>query len=351
MSRQLPSNPSLEQLKKQARELLQACQSGEAQARTRIKSVVPRLSGLSEADLAKAKLTLRDAQLVLARESGFASWAKLKSHLERLPSAATPEQIIQLAAERLDDAARVVRNLKWEPQKLGIVMIALGQEVCAEVMTHLSDGDIETVTRAVGELGDVDPTSQNEALVEFGQLMLSGDVRPQPPPETRHGDYIQGALMRAVGPKRATEIVNRQQVKVSGMAKGPKPKLSKEYLATKKELKRKLQGAPNGLLDLDELREILLTMTEIARVEGILALEEYATRGTGLEALLRYGLCLAVDHTDPEVVVDLLETRTSSLVHAYQSRCQMIVAGIAAIQAGTNPRILDHKLSALYAPD
>ena len=355
MSRQLPTNPSLEQLKKQARELLQACQSGDPQARGRLKSVVPRLYKLSEADLALAKLTLRDAQLVLAREYGFPSWVKLKGHLEELtstPTEMTREQILQLATERLDDAAQVIRSLRWDSQKLGIVMLTLGQEICGEVMKHLSDGDIEAVTRAVGELGDVDAELQDEVLIEFGRLLLSGDVRPpQPPPETRLGDYIQGALERAVGPRRATEIIDRQQVKVSGMAKGPKPKLSKEYLATKKELKRKLHDAPTGLLPLDELREILVTMTEIVRVEGVLALEEYATRGTGLESLLKYGLCLSVDCTDPEVVVDLLETQTSSLVHAYESRCQMIVAGIAAIQSGANPRILDHKLSAIHGSD
>src|ERR1700691_4424354 len=54
MSRQLPEKPSLEYLKKQAKELLGSMRQGK----------------------------LGDAQYTLANEYGFATWAKLKSHGE-----------------------------------------------------------------------------------------------------------------------------------------------------------------------------------------------------------------------------------------------------------------------------
>jgi hypothetical protein len=70
--RTLPPNPSLEQQKKQAKELLRALRAGAADARARFRRELPD----------KARFTLADAQLVIAREYGFASWALLKTHIE-----------------------------------------------------------------------------------------------------------------------------------------------------------------------------------------------------------------------------------------------------------------------------
>src|SRR5579872_2339944 len=56
MSRQLPEKPNLEFLKKQAKELLRTVGQGK----------------------------LADAQHALAKEYGFATWAKLKAHVESL---------------------------------------------------------------------------------------------------------------------------------------------------------------------------------------------------------------------------------------------------------------------------
>jgi hypothetical protein len=58
MSRRLPARPNLEHLRKQARELLEE---------------------LRRKDSA---LRLSDAQHALAREYGFASWPKLKAHVD-----------------------------------------------------------------------------------------------------------------------------------------------------------------------------------------------------------------------------------------------------------------------------
>jgi ankyrin repeat protein len=73
----LPARPSLEQLKKQAKELLRAYRLGDDAAVARFRANHPRLtSGKSPA--------LADAQLVLAREYGFLSWARLKHYIESL---------------------------------------------------------------------------------------------------------------------------------------------------------------------------------------------------------------------------------------------------------------------------
>ena len=70
----LPAHPNLDQLRRQAKELLRAATAGEPDAVRRIEAVSDRL-------------TLSAAQLALAREYGFASWARLKDEVE----ARTPE--------------------------------------------------------------------------------------------------------------------------------------------------------------------------------------------------------------------------------------------------------------------
>ena len=77
-SRSLPSHPNLEQQKKQARELLRAARAHEPTALQRLRACHPRLAGKSDRDLASIPLALHDAQLVLAREYGFPTWAALK---------------------------------------------------------------------------------------------------------------------------------------------------------------------------------------------------------------------------------------------------------------------------------
>jgi ankyrin repeat protein len=65
----LPAQPSLDHLRRQARTLLRAAQAGDTGAAERIGAVSQRL-------------TLAAAQLAVAREYGFASWARLKTEVE-----------------------------------------------------------------------------------------------------------------------------------------------------------------------------------------------------------------------------------------------------------------------------
>jgi ankyrin repeat protein len=85
MSRELPEKPNLEYLKKQAKELLRTTGQGK----------------------------LADAQHTLAKEYGFATWAKLKSHVEGL--GLTPAEALK-AAVCDSDARRVADLLKKHPE-------------------------------------------------------------------------------------------------------------------------------------------------------------------------------------------------------------------------------------------
>jgi uncharacterized protein len=66
----LPARPDLGQLRHQAKDLLRAAQRSDPEATARIRTVSERI-------------ILSSAQLALAREYGFASWARLKLEVER----------------------------------------------------------------------------------------------------------------------------------------------------------------------------------------------------------------------------------------------------------------------------
>ena len=81
MRRDLPARPSLDHLKKQAKDLLEARQRGDEEARTRIRAAVPSFAAMSDDELARAPFALHDAQSAIAREYGLKSWSELRDEV------------------------------------------------------------------------------------------------------------------------------------------------------------------------------------------------------------------------------------------------------------------------------
>ena len=88
--KQLPASPDLNQYKKQAKELARACRAGHPDALGRMRKHHPETgilrlrSGQASGQGTEGQsLKLADAQLVLAREHGFASWPKFAAEIER----------------------------------------------------------------------------------------------------------------------------------------------------------------------------------------------------------------------------------------------------------------------------
>jgi ankyrin repeat protein len=80
-SRELPARPNLEQLKKQAKSLLDAANGRDPEALRRF-AILPSLSGKSPDEIAASDLALHDAQSAIAREHGFPSWNALRDEVE-----------------------------------------------------------------------------------------------------------------------------------------------------------------------------------------------------------------------------------------------------------------------------
>ena len=89
-------------------------------------------------------------------------------------------------------------------QKVAILMVALGQETSAEVMKYLNEYEIEQITQAIAELSHITPETQDQILEEIEQHLLAGQY------VTEGGvDFARGALEKALGAKKAQEVLDR----------------------------------------------------------------------------------------------------------------------------------------------
>ena len=117
--RSLPSRPSLEQYKKQAKELLKSWKANDPEAIQRIRQQHPRLAKVSASDIVNARFVLADAQLIIAREHGFESWSKFANHIGVLTRESFPDAVWK-AAERalIDGDDSTLERLLRENDKL-----------------------------------------------------------------------------------------------------------------------------------------------------------------------------------------------------------------------------------------
>src|SRR5260370_39490758 len=76
-------NPKLDRLKYQAKDLRKERAVHSPGAAQRIREFHPRFRRAADAEIFDAHLSLSDAQLTIAREYGFPSWARLKRHIEK----------------------------------------------------------------------------------------------------------------------------------------------------------------------------------------------------------------------------------------------------------------------------
>ena len=99
-TRLLPARPSLEQYRKQAKELVKVFRSAQSRKSLdsevahseashseviqRVKKHHARFADLPEDEIASTRFALADAQFVIAREHGFQSWPKFAKHVESL---------------------------------------------------------------------------------------------------------------------------------------------------------------------------------------------------------------------------------------------------------------------------
>jgi len=113
VSRGLPEQPHLDVPKREARELLEQWRAAQPDALDRIRARHPKFQAAHYAAIAAAEFRLADAQLVLAREYGFAHWTALQQRI----AANTVVGVLQHAIHARE-VADVVRILRTNPHLL-----------------------------------------------------------------------------------------------------------------------------------------------------------------------------------------------------------------------------------------
>ncbi|MEO5960758.1 MAG: ankyrin repeat domain-containing protein [Opitutaceae bacterium] len=129
MIKQLPGRPDLGQLKKQAKDLLDEIRAANAMALARAE--------IKTGDtVAIDAFALHSAQRVIAREHGFASWSKLKLHVET--------RAVEGAAARLIEAA-----LEGEQEAVDTILRERPELATRSIFSAAALGDESTIRREV----------------------------------------------------------------------------------------------------------------------------------------------------------------------------------------------------------
>jgi hypothetical protein len=169
--RQLPPKPSLEQLRKRAKDLLRALRAGDARALARFRDGHP-----AWRQVEKSGAALHDAQWVLAREYGFESWPRLAAHVETIESARRAvrekpaEELVPLLSNRDWRAFHPVESHLARHMDVAMDAVLAGIEhenpriraACALLMDH--GGDDRCIAPLRKALGDPVPKVRITAL-------------------------------------------------------------------------------------------------------------------------------------------------------------------------------------------
>ena len=93
--------PSLENLRKQAKLVLRWHRDRYYPVAAQIRAVLPRYRRMSDREVLAYSFKLSDAQELVARQHGFASWQALKTGLPAMPDHAeqTSSKVVIIAAE------------------------------------------------------------------------------------------------------------------------------------------------------------------------------------------------------------------------------------------------------------
>ena len=123
----IPARPRLEEYRKQAKQLLKSFRSGHPGALRWIRRYHPRLPGradtndrnkVTDSEVRSARLSLADAQFVIAREHQFESWRQFAKHIEALNRKRSPVAQFEAAVDAIicGDITGLKGLLRQNPQ-------------------------------------------------------------------------------------------------------------------------------------------------------------------------------------------------------------------------------------------
>jgi hypothetical protein len=162
VSRGLPERPHLDVPKREARQLLDDLRKGEPDALDRIRGRHPKFKDATSGAIAAAVFKLSDAQLVVAREYGFANWTALKQRIALNPAAVALHEAIKAG-----DRDAVVAILRDNPQMLHLPVWSGNW---GPPMSHAANLGRLEIIKACAELGARDHQHAFDRALLQGQI-------------------------------------------------------------------------------------------------------------------------------------------------------------------------------------
>ncbi|PUZ29409.1 hypothetical protein DCC81_08155 [Chitinophaga parva] len=198
--RRLPAQPHLDVPKRQARELLHQIQLHSKEAVDRVRRCHPKFHAADDESIV-TRLKLSDAQLVIAREYNFSSWAQLKL---RIAANTAAEQIRD--AIRANEIDEVIRLLKDHPGLLDVPVVSGNW---GPPMSHAANLGLLDMVKAIKALGATDIQHA------FDRALLQGKI------ETARWLHEHGAVLVPGIIMGACETLNSQGFAFVDDAGGP----------------------------------------------------------------------------------------------------------------------------------
>lgn len=306
MPQNLPEKLSIEHLKKQAKQLLKAFRSGDSSAFQAFR-LIRRYSAMQLPEFLKSPVKLHDAQFAVALQYGFQSWQKLSAYC-------TQNDKEDNMSEKINKAFYDLKGLKNRAMQR--LLRQIDSRILAMALTNAEEGIRQKVflnmsSRAV--------------------RLLKNDIAT--------GDTVsESAVLKSR--EKILDILKKlsDEGEISGGTD------NKETVPEKIECVASLKKKKLSLFSTDELKAFFYDLAAKAHTYGILSLESDAEASD--DAIIKKGLELITDGTDPSIVESVLRAKLEKALRDFRIKYESSINAVLDIQNGNYPELVKEKLDA-----
>ena len=300
----LPKNPSIDQLKKQSKELLREFTRKDPSV-IDIFRRIRRYASLSKEDFFESPIRLHDVQYAVALRYGFLSWRHLSNHCARIHKEKVMNKtIVQEFNELKDVSSRAMQRLLREVDASDLAYALIGAEKATRewAFANMSKHVKEIIEDTMKSLGAVD--------------------------ERR----IEAAAAKVISVyKRLVDL--REVVEVENVKSDPDETLQVKLIKI-------IQEKGGSGFSAEDLKVLFPEISTKARAFGLLSLEPDIENID--DHIINKGLQLVVDGTDPSHVESIMRNMLDKKLQLMRTKYEAVMD----VQRGDAPNLLREKLEA-----
>jgi hypothetical protein len=304
MPENLPARPNIEQLKKQAKDLLRGFARKDPSVVDRFRRI-RRYASLSEEDLFRSPVTLRDAQFAIALRYGFESWRRLSDHCVQQPKETGMNRTVlqefnELALLPNRATQKLLREI--DADDLARALTGADETTRAKFFANMSARAVAILAEEIRSLGDTDPEI---------------------------ADAARGTIMSAY-----RKLVEAGEISSVHAVHEDRPKRIDPVSTIREPRTRDLHP--------EELKTLFEEMASKAKTHGIFSLESDAELID--DPIIKRGLELVVDGTDPQIVESALRDMLENRIRSIQKKYDAVIGAVLSVQQGDDAAAVRQKM-------